>query len=132
MNPADPVELVRALLAALAGGVTGEALAAYFHPDAEQVEFPNRMTPAGARRDLAAMLAGAEKGAAIMASQRYDVHTIVASGATVAVEASWEAVTAVALGPMPAGHVLRAQLAMFFTIEDGRVRQIRNYDCYLP
>jgi len=130
----DPADLVRRLLAALEGGATGDALAAFFHPDIEQVEQPNRMTPAGARRDRAAMLAGAEKGAGLMASQRYDVRNLIVDrdGRRVAAEVDWEATTAIALGPLPAGHVFRAHLAMFFELEDDRVRRIVNYDCYQP
>lgn len=130
--PTAPAELVRALLAALAGGVTGDALAAFFTPDAEQLEHPNRMTPAGARRDLAAMLTGAERGKALMAAQRYDVHTLLVDGDRVAAQVAWEATTAIALGALPAGHVFRAHLAMFFELAGGRVRRITNYDCYAP
>ena len=126
----DPATLVRSLLAALEAGTTGAALAAFFTEDAEQHELPNKLTPAGARRDLAAMLAGAERGKAIMARQRYDVQAVLVDGARVAAEVDWQATTAVALGPLPAGHTFRARLAMFFELEGDRVRRIRNYDCY--
>src|SRR5262245_9147108 len=124
--------LVRRLLAALERGTTGDELAAFFHPDIEQIELPNKMTPAGARRDLAAMLTGAERGKAIMAAQRYVVRSLLVDGNRVAAEVDWLATTAIALGPLPAGHVFRAHLAMFFDVDGGRVRRIRNYDCYEP
>jgi ketosteroid isomerase-like protein len=38
----------------------------------------------------------------------------------------------VAYGPRPVGHVLRASLAMFYDLRDGRIVGIRNYDCYEP
>lgn len=124
--------LVRRLLAALEDGTTGDELSAFFTDDIEQVELPNRMTPKGARRDRAAMLAGAEKGKHLMASQRYVVRSLLVDGDRVAAEVDWLATTAISLGPLPAGHVFRAHLAMFFELAGGRVRRIRNYDCYEP
>jgi phytoene dehydrogenase-like protein len=48
---ADVLELTRRYFAALESGATGEALAAFYAPEAVQEEFPNRLLAHGARRD---------------------------------------------------------------------------------
>ena len=53
----DTQELTRSYFAALERGVTGDELAAFYHSDVVQEEFPNRLLPNGAKRDLAGILA---------------------------------------------------------------------------
>ncbi|HEX5754010.1 MAG TPA: hypothetical protein VFZ09_47950 [Archangium sp.] len=55
---------------AIEQGATGEALAAFFHPEVTQIEYPNRLVPTAATRDLRALLEGAERGQKVVASQR--------------------------------------------------------------
>lgn len=50
----------------------------------------------------------------------------------VAMEAEWTGVLAVELGSLPQGAEMRAHFAMFFDIEDGRIRTQRNHDCFEP
>ena len=47
-------ETVRSYLSALSAMAPPDQLAAFFHPDLQQTEFPNRLVPDGATRDLAA------------------------------------------------------------------------------
>ena len=47
---------LRNLYAAISGGATGDDLAAFWHRDAEQVEYPSIMRPSGHRRALAQIL----------------------------------------------------------------------------
>lgn len=124
--------LLRSYLAALEAGAVGDDLARFFTADAEQVELPNRLNPNGGRSDLATMLSRAEQGRKLLAAQRYIVHRAEASGSMVAMEAEWTGVLAVDLGSLPPGAEMRAHLAMFFDIEDGRIRAQRNYDCFEP
>jgi ketosteroid isomerase-like protein len=126
------MELVRRYFAALEGGVTGEALAAFYGPDVVQEEFPNRFTPQGARRDLAGILAAAERGREVMASQRYEVLHAVADGDRVAVEFRWSGTLAVPAGTLPAGAEMRGRFACFLEFRDGRIVAQRNYDCFEP
>jgi ketosteroid isomerase-like protein len=126
------VELVQRYLEAIEAGATGERLETFFTPDVEQVEFPNRLVPTGARRDLASILEAAERGRAVVRSQHFEVHAIVESGATAAAEATWTAVLAVPVGSIPAGGEMRARFAMFFELRDGRIARQRNYDCFDP
>ncbi|WP_257461241.1 nuclear transport factor 2 family protein [Archangium lipolyticum] len=126
------LETARRYLRALEQGATGEALAAFFHPEVSQREYPNRLTPSGKTRDLRALLESAEKGQTSVSSQRYEVRHAVAEGDTVALEVDWSATLKVPAGSLPAGGTMRASLAMFMTIRDGRITSLRNYDCFEP
>lgn len=124
------LELARRYLAAIEGGATGADLAAFFAPDVEQIEYPNRLMPAGARRDLAALLDGAVKGQAILHAQRYEVERAYADGNVVVLEVLWIGTMAVSVGNVPAGGDMRAHFAVVLEIENGRIRRQRNYDCF--
>ena len=117
-------------LQAIADGATGDRLAAFFTPDALQVELPNRLNPNGGRSDLPTLLQRAEQGQALLRQQRYDVLNVVADGDRLAVEADWSATLAVPVGTLPAGAVMRAHFAMFFEMRDGLIHRQRNYDCF--
>jgi ketosteroid isomerase-like protein len=128
----DREALVRAYLEAIAGGATGDSLAAFLHPDVEQIEFPNRLVAGGATRDLAAILAAAERGQAVVRRQSFSVAAVLAEAERAAVEARWEAELAVPVGSLAAGDMMRAHFAMFFEFRDGRIWRQRNYDCFEP
>ncbi|MFI0737359.1 nuclear transport factor 2 family protein [Streptomyces sp. NPDC021100] len=116
--------------AAVARRATAEELALFFHPDVVQHEFPNALAPDGAVRDLLAVLEAAERGRAVLSEQAFDVVEAVASGGTVALEVRWHGTLAVPLGALPAGHELRARLAVFLEFRDARITAQRNYDCF--
>lgn len=109
-----------------------EAFEPFYAEDIVQDEFPNRLLPNGARRDLAALREAAERGRALMATQSFDVQHMVASGDTVAVETVWSGTVGAAIGPFHSGQTLRARFAQFFELRDGKIVAIRNYDCFDP
>lgn len=129
---ADALELTRRYFVALQAGVTGEALAAFYDPEVVQEEFPNRLVPHGARRDLAAILEAAERGRMGMASQRFEILRAVAEGDRVAVEFLWTGELAVPFGSLPKGAEMRGRFAAFIEFRDGRIVAQRNYDCFDP
>lgn len=102
----------------------------FLHPEIELIEHPNRMSPAGQRADLAAIRAMGERGRKLMASQRYEIHQIIAEGDRAAVQFTWSGTLAVAAGPLPAGHVLRAEICSIIELKDGKVWRQQQYDCY--
>jgi ketosteroid isomerase-like protein len=126
------VRLVRDYYAAVQQGATDDALARFYAADVVQEEFPNRFLPNGATRDLQALKEAAERGRAVMAAQELELLNIVAAGDQVAVEARWAGTLATAIGPIPAGTVMRARFGQFFEIRDGRIVRQRNYDCFDP
>jgi ketosteroid isomerase-like protein len=124
--------LAKTYLGAIEAGATGDTLAAFYAPDAIQEEFPNRLTPNGARRDLAALLEGAAKGQQVLLSQRYEILGAIESGDTVVLEVQWTGRLAIPLGSLPAGGEMRARFAMFLEFREGRIIRQRNYDCFEP
>ena len=104
----------------------------FFADDVVQVEFPNRLLPAGATRDIAALRDAAERGRKAMTAQRFEVVNAIASGDQVAVEALWTGTLAAPLGSIPAGGQMRARFAIFLTYRDGKIVRQHNYDCFDP
>jgi ketosteroid isomerase-like protein len=126
------VATARRYLASIEDGTLAATYSAFFTPDFAQEEFPNRLTPGGARRDLAAVREAAERGKQVVTSQRYQVLNSVASGETVALEVQWSATLAVPVGTLPAGGEMRARFAVFLEFRDGKIARQRNYDCFDP
>src|SRR5205085_2323513 len=117
---------------AIAAGVTGETLARFWHPEAEQVEYPSVMRPEGHRRSLEEMLTGAELGTRVIRDQSFEVHTVVEQGDETAVQLTWTATVAADLGPLKAGTRLKAHVAAFYVFRDGLILRQSSYDCYEP
>jgi ketosteroid isomerase-like protein len=124
--------LVRELLTAIESEAPAETIATYWHPDAEQVELPSVMRPAGHRRGLAEMLDGYRAGANLLLRQDYEVTNVVDDGERLAVQLRWTATTAMDAGPLPAGTDLVAQVAVFYEFRDGLILRQSSYDCYEP
>ena len=125
--------LARRYLEAIERREDPATIAGFMHPDIVQEEFPNRLVPQGARRDLAAMRAGMERGRRVVAAERYEVVGTLADGERVALEVRWSGTLAVPLGEqLPAGFVMRARFAVFLEFRDGLIVAQRNYDCFEP
>lgn len=132
LTPTDNLAIAKRYLAAIEDGATGDALAAFLAPDIVHEEFPNRLTPNGARNGLAEMLEGAVRGQQATIAQRYDVVHALASGNDVALEVRWSATLRVPLGTIPAGGEMRARFAVFLEFRDGKIIRQHNYDCFEP
>jgi ketosteroid isomerase-like protein len=124
--------IARRYLAAVERGLSEAEVSEFFTSDVVQEEFPNRITPAGAKRDLPALREAAARGRAAMTRQTYDVVTAVASGSTLALEVRWTGVLAVPFGTLASGDEMRARLAIFLEFRDGKIARQRNYDCFEP
>lgn len=122
----------RAYVAAVEGGAVGDDLAAFYHPDVVQHEFPNRLVPRGVQRDLAAILDGAERGARLMGRQIYDIHTVTELGDRVILEYTWTGYPQTPIGTVRAGEPMRARICQVIEFEDGLIIRQRNYDCFDP
>ncbi len=130
-NQADLLTIVRAYFDAIEAG-DPEGSLAFFAPDVVQEEFPNRLLPNGATRDLAALHEAAIRGSKVVTTQRYEILSAVVSGNRAAVEARWTAALSVPLGSIPAGGQMTARFAIFLQFRDGRIVRQHNYDCFDP
>jgi ketosteroid isomerase-like protein len=126
------VSRVHQYLQAVASMGGPETVADFFAHDVVFQEFPNRIAPQGRVRRFADLGAAYEQGRKILQSQSYDVQRIVENGDEVAVELEWHGILAVPVMNMPAGSEMKAFVAMFLTLRDGRIVSQRNYDCYPP
>ena len=104
----------------------------FYTPDVIQEEFPNLLSPAGARRELAELTAASKRGQNVLTSETYEIVTLVETGDVVACEIVWHGVLAVGLRSLQPGDVMRARFAAFFEFEGDRIRRQRNYDCFEP
>jgi len=109
-----------------------EDITPFLAPDIVQREFPNRLVPNGATRDLSALLDANERGRRVVTSERYEVLGALESGDEVALEVRWTATLGVPLGAVPAGGTLQAHFGVFMSFRDGRIVSQRNYDCFEP
>jgi len=123
------LELAREYLAAIE---TGGSVARFFAPDVIQEEFPNRLLPNGAARDLQAMKEARARGRALLKAERFELVNAVAADGKVAMEVIWTGTIRDAAGPFTAGQALRARFALFMEFRDGRIVRQRNYDCFDP
>jgi len=124
------LEIAKRYLSALEASATGDELAAFFSADVIQEEFPNRLVPGGARRDLAALLEGAARGKQVMRQQRYQLLHAVEDRDIVALEVQWTGILAVPVGALPADGEMRARFAVFLEFRGDKIVRQRNYDCF--
>jgi len=128
------VELAREYLRAVESMGPPENVARFFNDEIEFHEFPNRIAPLGRVRRRADLQGAYGQALRLLTSQRYEVRRIVENGDEVAVELEWTGVLAVPVAAMKleSGHEMKAFVAMFLTIRDGKIVSQRNYDCYPP
>ncbi|NOT09153.1 MAG: nuclear transport factor 2 family protein [Gemmatimonadales bacterium] len=130
----DPkLALVKRYFKSISEGLRDDAIERFFTQDVVQEEFPNRLLPHGARRDLQGMKDAAARGKGVMASQRLEVVNAVSTGDHLAIEAKWSGTLAISIAPtLQAGDEMRARFAVFFEFRDGKIAAQRNYDCFEP
>jgi ketosteroid isomerase-like protein len=126
------LEVAKQYLATLEQGGDCQMLAQFFAPNVIQEEFPNRLVSTGARRDLAALLAGCERGKQVISEQRYELKNALTHQDTVVLEVLWTGILAVPIGSLPAGGQMQAHSAIVLEFREGKIISQRNYDCFEP
>ena len=132
MTTTDNLAIARRYLEALENGAEGGALAEFFTKDVEQEEFPNRLSPIGAHRDLKALLDSAKKGKRTLRAQKFDIQHSIVDGDSVALEEFWSGYLATPVDTLPADSEMRAHLSIWLEFRDGKICRQHNYDCFDP
>src|SRR3954468_10373588 len=113
------LDIARAYLRAIEA--REETIDQFFTPDVVQREFPNRLVPNGASRDLAALREARDRGKRVVTRERYEIVTAVEQGNDLALEVTWTATLSVPVGSLPAGGTMRAHFGVFLTFREGRI-----------
>lgn len=100
-----------------------DAVARCLHDDIELVEHPNKISPKGHRMTKAEIRAAGERGAALLASERYDVRSMIVDGERCAVLSVWT-------GTLNDGRAMTAQICSIIELKDGLVWRQEQYDCF--
>jgi ketosteroid isomerase-like protein len=132
MTATDNLAIARRYLEALESGAEGSALAEFFTKDVIQEEFPNRLSPIGAHRDLSALLDAAKKGKKTLRAQKYDILNTIVDGDSVALEIVWRGYLAQQVDTLPPDSEMRAHLSVWLEFRDGKIARQHNYDCFDP
>ena len=127
---ADAGAFVRSYLDAIAAGTL--VVEDWYTPDALQIEWPNKITPNGAERNLGQIREAEARGRQIVERQSYEVTSLIADGDRVAVEAIFRASFRMDLPDLPKGSMMEARFAIFFELAGGKIRRHRTYDCFMP
>ncbi len=132
MTTTDNLAIARKYLEALESGAEGGALAEFFTDDVVQEEYPNRLSPIGAHRDLDGIRDAARRGKKTLRAQKFDVMSSIVDGDNVALEVFWSGLLAVPVDTLPADTEMRAHISIWLEFRDGKIARQRNYDCFDP
>ena len=125
-------ETVEKFLDALENRKDSKELLSFYHPDIEQVEFPNTLTKHGATRNLEELQSAAEKGKSVLSRERYEIINKYILNSAVIIEAVWTGVLSVPIGKLQPGDEMKAYFAQFYEFKNGKIIKQRNYDCFEP
>jgi ketosteroid isomerase-like protein len=115
-------EIVTAYLRAVESHDLDE-VARMMHPEIEVREHPNKITPGGKTYDKAALRAAGERGAALLASERYAIRSMIVDGDRAAVMIEWT-------GVVKNGPEIKAEICSVIELRDGLVYRQEQYDCF--
>jgi ketosteroid isomerase-like protein len=132
MTTTDNLAIARRYLEALESGAEGDALAEFFTKDVVQEEFPNRLSPIGAHRELNEVLDASRKGKQTLRAQKYDILNSIVDGDSVALEVFWSGYLAIPVDTLPADSEMRAHLSIWLEFRDGKIFRQHNYECFDP
>jgi ketosteroid isomerase-like protein len=109
---------------AAAAAFDEEAMARIMHPDGHISEMPNAINRAGTERDVPTARKAFARGKGMLAKQSYEVHEVLQSGDKIAARATWRGTLAAD------GKELKAHIATFSEVRDGKIFRHATYDCY--
>jgi ketosteroid isomerase-like protein len=132
MATGENLDVAKRYITRLSDGAGPGELESFFSPEFVQEEFPNRLMPNGATRNLQAMNEARARGKALLRAEHFELVNTIANGDVVALELIWTGTVGHAAGQFAAGQKLRARFALFMEFQNGRIVRQRNYDCFDP
>ena len=133
MNQQNPLEqVVRDFLQMVQTRTSSTELNQFYHPEAEQIEYPNAITKNTVIRTLKDLQDASERGKKVLQQEEYEIRNLHTIGETVILEAIWIGTLAIPLGNIHIGGQMKAYFAQFFDFKDGKIFRQRNYDCFEP
>lgn len=124
------IHIVEEFLKTLETRTDFEELIPFYHPDVEQIEYPNLLTTVKTCRSLDDLRNAAEKGKGVLQSEKYEIINKYTSESVVIVEVVWRGVLDIPIGKLKPGDTMKAYFAQFYEFKDGRIIRQRNYDCF--
>ncbi|MBW5448844.1 nuclear transport factor 2 family protein [Cohnella sp. CFH 77786] len=100
------------------------------HPEIEQTEFPNLITPNVTVSNYETLMQRIPNGKKLLKEQKFDIRKSYESGDTLITEVVWTAVVGADLGAFKDGQQLKAYFCCIFDFKDGKIYRQRNYDCF--
>ncbi len=128
----DNNAIVKEFIHTLQNRKSAAELLRFYHPDVEQIEFPNTLTKAKTVRTLADLENASNKGNKVLQKEEYEILKSYAFKNTVIIEAIWTGTLALPIGAIPIGGQMKAYFAQFYEFKDGKIIRQRNYDCFEP
>ncbi|SHI39616.1 SnoaL-like domain-containing protein [Hymenobacter daecheongensis DSM 21074] len=109
------------------------AYATVFHPDIEQIEYPNLLTRTTQHRGFEDILSNIRAGREILHNPQFE-QTKMHAGTDdcVVLETRWHATIMNDFGLLVRGGQVSAQFCMIFEFKDGLILRHRTYRCYDP
>lgn len=126
----DLAAIAKTYIHAIEDGKKGDELSEFFDNNVVQIEYPNRLSVKGVKRDFTAILESAEKVKKIIDKQQFFIRNAYTMGKTVIMEIDWAGRLAVALGHMKKGETLNAHFAMVLEYSNGKIVRQRSYNCF--
>lgn len=128
----DLIQIARDYINAVQNRKSMEDVLPFFHPDIEQTEYPNDLSPSLTTRNLDQLRDASEKGKNVLKREEYAIKAAYQYKNTVILEIVWTGTVAIQIGKIQPGGQMTAYFAQFFEFEDGKVIKQRNYDCFEP
>ena len=104
----------------------------FYHPEIQQIEYPNAILKTTAFRNIQDLKDGSERGKSIMSKETYEIKKLISFEDTVILEAIWTGTISINIGNLKAGENMKAYFAQFFEFKDDKIYRQRNYDCFEP
>ncbi len=105
---------------------------ALLHPQMTETEYPNLLSPRLRQRSVDDGMKGIALSGQLLKFQRYDVRHWVEGGETLAVEVTWTGELRIDAGRLKKDQALKAEVCFVFQFREGKIHQLRHYDCYDP